>query len=204
MLNCAEFNDPHMRKIAMELQANAALIIIDQQKGILQPRLGRRNNPQAEDRIVDLLGFWRRSGRPVIHVQHLSREPDSVFWPEQEGVEFQQRFLPQDAEWLIQKQVPDAFCASGLEARLREAGVGQLIIVGVATNNSVESTARSAGNLGFDTWVAEDGCFTFDKADYFGTLRTAEEVHGMSLGNLQGEYATVVSAAQVLAAGCNL
>ena len=201
MLNCAEFNDPHMRKIAMELQANAALIIIDQQKGILQPRLGRRNNPQAEERIVDLLGFWRRSGRPVIHVQHLSREPDSVFWPEQEGVEFQQRFLPQDAEWLIQKQVPDAFCVGGLAARLREAGVGQLIIVGVATNNSVESTARSAGNLGFDTWVAEDACFTFDKADYFGTLRTAEEVHGMSLGNLQGEYATVVSAAQVLAAG---
>ena len=201
MLNCAEFNDPHMRKIAMELQANAALIIIDQQKGILQPRLGRRNNPQAEDRIVDLLGFWRRSGRPVIHVQHLSREPDSVFWPEQEGVEFQQRFLPQDAEWLIQKQVPDAFCASGLEARLREAGVGQLVIVGVATNNSVESTARSAGNLGFDTWVAEDACFTFDKADYFGTLRTAEEVHGMSLGNLQGEYATVVSSAQIVAAG---
>ena len=201
MLNCVEFNDPPVRKIAMELQANAALIIIDQQKGILQPRLGRRNNPQAEDRIVDLLGFWRRSGRPVIHVQHLSREPDSVFWPEQEGVEFQQRFLPQDAEWLIQKQVPDAFCASGLAARLREAGVGQLIIVGVATNNSVESTARSAGNLGFDTWVAEDACFTFDKADYFGTLRTAEEVHGMSLGNLQGEYATVVSAAQVLAAG---
>ena len=201
MLNCAEFNDPHMRKIAMELQANAALIIIDQQKGILQPRLGRRNNPQAEERIVDLLGFWRRSGRPVIHVQHLSREPDSVFWPEQEGVEFQQRFLPQDAEWLIQKQVPDAFCASGLEARLREAGVGQLVIVGVATNNSVESTARSAGNLGFDTWVAEDACFTFDRADYFGTLRTAEEVHGMSLGNLQGEYATVVSAKQILAAG---
>ena len=45
----------------MELQANAALIIIDQQKGILQPRLGRRNNPQAEERILDLLGLWRRS-----------------------------------------------------------------------------------------------------------------------------------------------
>jgi nicotinamidase-related amidase len=190
-----------VRKIAMELQANAALIIIDQQKGILQPRLGRRNNPQAEARILDLLGLWRRSARPVIHVQHLSREPNSVFWPEQEGVEFQQRFLPQDGEWLIQKQVPDAFCATGLEARLREAGISQLIIVGVATNNSVESTARTAGNLGFDAWVVEDACFTFDKADYFGTLRTAEEVHGMSLGNLDGEYATVVSSAQILKAG---
>ncbi len=199
MLNCAKFNDPLLRKNAMELQANAALIIIDQQKGILQPRLGRRNNPDAEARILDLLTFWRRSGRPVIHVQHLSREPGSVFWPEQEGVEFQERFLPQEGEWLIQKQVPDAFCATGLEARLREAGIGQLIIVGVATHNSVESTARTAGNLGFAAWVAEDACFTFDKADYFGTLRTAEEVHGMSLGNLHGEYATVVSVVQILA-----
>jgi nicotinamidase-related amidase len=185
----------------MELQANAALIIIDQQQGILHPRLGRRNNPHAEDRILDLLGFWRDSGRPVIHVQHLSREPGSVFWPGQSGVEFQQRFLPQDGEWLIQKQVPDAFCSTGLEARLREAGIRQLIIVGVATNNSVESTARTAGNLGFEAWVIEDACFTFDKADYFGTPRSAEAVHGMSLGNLHGEYATVTGSARILAAG---
>jgi len=182
----------------MELKANAALIIIDQQKGILEPRLGRRNNPLAEERILDLLNFWRRSGRPVIHVQHLSRSPDSVFWPEQSGVEFQERFLPQDGEWLIRKQVPDAFCATGLEAKLREAQIGQLLIVGVATNNSVESTARTAGNLGFDAWVAEDACFTFDKVDYFGTLRSAEEVHAMSLGNLHGEYATVVGSAEFL------
>ena len=189
-----------VRKIAMELKADAALIIIDQQQGILEQRLGRRNNPQAEERMLDLLGAWRSRGRPVIHVQHLSHSPDSVFWPEQPGVEFQSRFAPQQGEWLIQKRVPDAFCATGLESQLREAGIGQLIIVGVATNNSVESTARTAGNLGFEAWVAEDACFTFDKADYFGTPRSAEEVHGMSLGNLQGEYATVVSAKQILAA----
>ena len=184
----------------MELKANAALIIIDQQKGILHPRLGRRNNPQAEERMLELLGHWRRTVRPVIHVQHLSRSEDSVFWPLQSGVEFQERFQPMPGERLIQKQVPDAFCSTGLEAQLREAGIGQLIIVGVATHNSVESTARTAGNLGFDTWVAEDGCFTFDKADFFGHARSAEEVHGMSLGNLHGEYATVVSTADLLKA----
>ena len=79
----------------MELQSNAALIIIDQQKGILHPRLGRRNNPQAEERMLELLALWRRCGRPVVHVQHLSRSPDSVFWPGQDGVEFQPRFAPQ-------------------------------------------------------------------------------------------------------------
>ena len=182
----------------MELKSNAALIIIDQQKGILQPRLGPRNNPGAEDRIAELLAFWRSSARPVVHVQHLSRSPDSVFWPQQSGVEFQVRFQPLPGEQHVRKQVPDAFCATGLESWLREAGIGQLIIVGVATHNSVEATARTAGNLGFDVWVAEDACYTFDKADYFGVLHPAQTVHAMSLGNLQGEYATVVSTAYIL------
>lgn len=182
----------------MELKANATMILIDQQKGIHHPRLGPRNNPQAEERIAELLAYWRGTGRPVIHVQHLSRSPDSVFWPQQSGVEFQERFLPLPGESVVQKQVPDAFCSTGLEASLRTAGVNQLIIVGVATHNSVESTARTAGNLGFETWVVEDACFTFDKVDFFGKAHSAEEVHGMSLGNLHGEYATVVSTVQIL------
>ena len=37
-----------------------------------------------------------------------------------------------------------------------------------------------------------------DKVDYFGHRRTAEEVHAMSLANLQGEYAVVVSTEEVL------
>ena len=182
----------------MDLQANSALILIDQQQGIHHPKLGPRNNPQAEERIAELLEHWRAMGRPVIHVQHLSRSPDSVFWPQQSGVEFQQRFRPRVGEWVVQKQVPDAFCGTALEVGLREREITQLVVVGVATNNSVESTARTAGNLGFATWVVEDACYTFDKADFFGNPRSAEEVHAMSLANLHGEYATVVAAAELL------
>jgi len=185
-------------KTGMELRENAALVLIDQQKGILHSKLGPRNNPEAELRMLELLARWRDSARPVIHVHHLSRSEDSVFWPGQSGVEVQERFEPMAGERLIQKQVPDAFCGTTLEADLRCAGIGQLVIVGVATNNSVESTARTAGNLGFDTWVAEDACFTFDKVDYFGVARSAAEVHGMSLANLHGEYATVVSVERIL------
>lgn len=39
---------------------NAALLLIDLQIGIHHPRLGRRNNPEAELRIGDLLAAWRR------------------------------------------------------------------------------------------------------------------------------------------------
>lgn len=198
MLKCGKFNDLCKRKLAMELQANAALILIDQQKGIHHPKLGPRNNPGAEERIAELLSEWRRMARPVIHVQHLSRSPESVFWPQQSGVEFQERFEPLSGECVIQKQVPDAFCGTTLAANLREAGIEQLIIVGVATHNSVESTARTAGNLGFETWVVEDACYTFDKVDFFGKMHSAQEVHAMSLGNLHGEYATVIRTAQIL------
>ncbi|WP_017902787.1 cysteine hydrolase family protein [Pseudomonas asplenii] len=182
----------------MTTRVCAALIVIDQQQGILQPRLGPRNNPAAEERIAELLEHWREHGWPVVHVQHLSRSSESVFWPGQSGVEFQERFRPLPGEWLIQKAVPDAFCATRLQERLQAAHINDLVIVGVATHNSVEATARTAGNLGFITRVAEDACYTFDKADYFGQMRTAQEVHAMSLGNLHGEYATVVSAAEVM------
>lgn len=198
MFKYRKFNET-FGSIDMEIRPGAALILIDQQKGIHHPKLGRRNNPHAEECMLALLAHWRRNDWPVIHVQHLSHSPESVFWPEQSGVEFQEAFFPQAGEWLIQKRVPDAFCGTTLETSLRDADIGQLVLVGVATNNSVESTARTAGNLGFEAWVVEDACYTFDKADFFGELRSAEVVHAMSLGNLHGEYATVISSGQLLA-----
>ncbi|MBC3955506.1 cysteine hydrolase family protein [Pseudomonas triticifolii] len=182
----------------MDIHPNTALVLIDLQQGINHPKLGRRNNPQAEDRLSELLSAWRQTGRPVIHVRHFSTSPDSVFWPEQSGVEYQPAFVPQSDERELSKQVPDAFCGSFLEMWLRSDGIRQLVIAGVVTNNSVESTARSGGNLGFEVIVAHDACFTFDQADFFGTHRSAEEVHAMSLANLHGEYATVLSTAQIL------
>ena len=64
--------------------------------------------------------------------------------------------------------------------------------------NSVESTVRTAGNLGFHATVVADATFTFDKPDFTGTLRTAAEVHAMSLANLAGEYADLQVASTVL------
>ncbi|MGV8920518.1 MAG: cysteine hydrolase family protein [Pseudomonas sp.] len=184
----------------MDIHNNAALVLIDMQQGINHPKLGRRNNPHAEEQMASLLAAWRATGRPVIHVRNFSRSPDSVFWPQQPGVEYQPAFLPRDGERQLRKKVPDAFCASELEAWLRRDSISQVVIVGVVTNNSVESTARTGGNLGFEVLVPHDACFTFDQADFFGHPHSAEEVHAMSLGNLHGEYATVVATAEVLAA----
>jgi nicotinamidase-related amidase len=124
----------------------------------------------------------------------MSRTPGSPFWPGQPGVEFQPALAPREGEHVVEKNVPDALVSSGLERWLRARGISSVVIVGVSTNNSVESTARTAGNLGFKTFVVSDATFAFAKSDFDGRPRTAEEVHAMALANLDGEYATVISA----------
>jgi nicotinamidase-related amidase len=175
-----------------------ALIIIDMQKGMRSPSLPPRNNPNAEDNIARLHSAWRAAGQPVVSVRHISRSPSSVFAPGQEGVEFQERFMPLAHEHVLEKNVPDAFINTGLERWLHARGIRRLVIAGVSTNNSVEATARTAGNLGFETVVAADACFCFEKRDFGGTLRSAEEVHLMALANLHGEYAEVRMTSEVL------
>ncbi len=177
----------------MATSSNPTLIIIDMQQGMRNPQAGARNNHFAEANILRLLTAWRAAQAPVVHVRHMSRTPGSLFWPGQAGAEFQPALAPLDSEHVVEKNVPDAFINSGLEKWLRIRDIRELIIVGVSTNNSVESTARSAGNLGFGTRVIADACYAYDKVDYDGVSRTAQEVHAMALANLEGEYASIVS-----------
>jgi nicotinamidase-related amidase len=107
--------------------------------------------------------------------------------------------LPLPGETVIAKTTNSALIGTDLEARLRSQGIGALVIAGVITNNSVEATVRMAGNLGFEVQLAEDACFTFARRDYHGRLRSAEEVHAMSLANLEGEYCRVTRTADLLA-----
>ena len=184
----------------MTLPANAALLIIDLQNAIDHPSWGVRNNPQAEKNVAALLDAWRRTGRPFYHIRHDSLEPASHYRPGQPGNDFKPEAQPQAGETIVAKQTNSAFIGTGLESRLRAAGETTLVITGVITNNSVEATVRMAGNLGFNTFLVEDAVFTFGRKDWAGTFRTAEEVHALSLANLDGEYCTVVSTATVLGA----
>jgi len=175
-----------------------ALIVIDQQKGVDNPKLGKRNNPGAEKEILGLLSLWRQKNWPIFHVKHRSKSRESVFWPEQEGFEFKDAFKPRNEEKIIEKSVPCAFVNNTLQQELQSLGVSEIVIAGVATNNSVEATARTGGNLGYTVYVVENACYTFAKRDYYGMDRSADEVHAMSLANLHGEYATVVSCERLL------
>jgi nicotinamidase-related amidase len=180
------------------LPDDAALIIVDVQNGLDDARYGRRNNPQAEANIARLLEVWRRTCRPIFHIQHLSVKANSPLRPGQSGVEIKDIVKPLADEPLIQKSVNSAFIGTDLEKRLRQSDYHTLVITGLTTDHCVSATARMAGDLGFDTFVVSDATATFDRLGPDGKLNDAEAVHMISLASLQDEFATVTDTESVL------
>ena len=179
--------------------AEPALIIIDVQCAIDDPSWGNdRNNPDAEEKMAALLAHWREKHWPVFHIRHASTDPNSTYRPGRPLFEFKEEVTPIYGEQIIEKSTNSAFIGTNLEELLRSQNIAQVVIAGVITNNSVEATARMSGNLGFQTFVASDATATFGRPDFAGRWRTADEVHAMSLANLDGEYAAVLGTREIL------
>lgn len=181
-----------------ELPQSAALIIIDVQKGFDDPKWGQRNNPQAEYNAARLLAAWRRSGRPVLHIQHLSQSLNSPLRAGSSGSEIKDMVRPRAGEPVIQKQVNSAFIGTDLEDRLRASECDTLVIVGLTTPHCVSTTTRMAGNLGFRTYLVSDATAAFDLVGHDGQRYKAEDIHALSLATLHQEFATVVDTATML------
>jgi nicotinamidase-related amidase len=163
------------------------------------PKWGPRNNPEAERNAERLLATWRELGRPIFHVQHISLEPDSVFRAERPGSALMQWARPEKGEPLIQKNVNSAFIGTDLEQRLRSAGIETLVVTGLQSDHCVSTTTRMAGNLGFKVYLVEDATATFNRTGHDGKVYRAEDVHANNLASLNGEFATIVETADVLA-----
>ncbi|WP_457309739.1 cysteine hydrolase family protein [Sphingomonas sp. UYAg733] len=172
--------------------------MIDVQKGFDIETWGPRNNPGAEANIARLLAGWRRTGRPVRHVHHASLASDGAFRPDGPGHAPKPEAIPAPDEPIYLKHVNSAFIGTALERDLKDGGIGTLVIVGLTTNHCVSTSVRMAGNLGFETIVASDATAAFNSRLASGRMRTADEVHSNALGDLDGEFATVVQTADLL------
>jgi nicotinamidase-related amidase len=175
-----------------------ALVVVDAQQGFDQPWWGRRNNPGCDDNIAVLDREWARTGRPLVHVRHDSRNPDSPLHPDNAGNGLKP-YLSKDPDVLVTKLVNSAFHGTpNLHQWLQGQDIVGIVVCGITTNHCCETTARLAGNLGYDVLFALDATHTFDRTGPDGTTLTADQLALATAVNLHHEFATVVSTAQLL------
>lgn len=177
---------------------NPALLLIDVQKGLDDPALGRRNNPHAESNIARLLAEWRKQKLPVIHVRHCSLKPDSPLRPQLPGNAYKEEARPFPGEKEFSKTVNSAFIGTGLEQYLHDQDISTLVIAGLTTDHCVSATTRTASDLGFDVTLIADATATHERVGHDGVLYSAEDIHNIQLAGLNGEFCTVRSTAEML------
>jgi nicotinamidase-related amidase len=175
-----------------------ALLLVDVQKGVNDTQYyggdtGRRNNPDAETNIAEILTEWRKAGGQVAFTRHDSREAGSPLKLSLDSGSQLAGLEPSGGDIVVTKDVNSGFVGTSLELDLRRAGILRLIVVGFFTNVCVETTVRMAGNMGFDTYLVHDACATMNRVGLDGTDYDPGLVHAMSIANLNGEFCTAIS-----------
>jgi nicotinamidase-related amidase len=183
----------------MTLKDQPTLLLIDIQQGLDEAGYygGRRNNPDAEKRAAELLGFWRRHALPVIHIKHNSQQKDSPLVKGKRGNEIKEEVKPLGHEHLVEKQANSAFINTGLQQYLEHHGMKFLVIAGLTTDHCVSATTRMAGDLGYTTYLVSDATATFDKIGPDGHKVSAEILHQAELACLHREFAIVMDTASI-------
>jgi nicotinamidase-related amidase len=82
---------------------------------------------------------------------------------------------------------------------LQGSRIQRLVIAGITTNHCCETTARMAGNLGYEAFFALDATHTFDRRAPSGRTLSADELAETTATNLDGEFASVVTTRELLA-----
>jgi nicotinamidase-related amidase len=143
------------------LDPKTALVIIDLQNGIVSfPAAGSIDD--VVKHAAALADVFRRQKRPVVLVNVDGSAPGRT--------ELQRRITEFPAGWtdfipalgqrpedyVVTKRTWGAFTNTDLETYLKELGVTQVVLAGVATSIGVEATARQAYELGFHVTLAVD------------------------------------------------
>ncbi len=181
--------------MTVKLDSNAALILIDIQKGFEDVEYwgGARNNHDAEEKAGRLLNLWREKNKPIFHVKHCSTTPESPLVEGKPGNEFHDAVKPMKEECVIKKNVNSAFIGTNLKDQLKAKGINQLVIAGLTSDHCVSTTVRMAGNLGYKVYLVNDAVATFDRVGVNGEKYSAQIIHDIALASLHMEFATVIN-----------
>ena len=155
-------------------ETKTALLVIDMQVYFTEM------SHQAKPQIMKLIQFFRGREQPVVFTQHGHSKEELTppiknqvikRWGVENSIAVgsrEWRLIPEIQEYVqqspvIAKNTYDAFVGTDMLPTLQSLHVERVVICGVMTDCCCTTTARSAFNHGFETWLAEDACETVDQ-----------------------------------------
>ena len=159
---------------------STALVSIDVQQGMFTFKRPLYRGDDLLRSIAALLGRARASKVPVYHVQH-NGGADHILARGSVGWQHHPVAAPKMGEVIIEKQHSSAFHGTGFHARLLNAGIDRLVVVGIQTEYCVDSACRAAHALGYKVILVSNGHSTFDSK-----VLTADRIiehHNHTLGD---------------------
>jgi nicotinamidase-related amidase len=152
-----------------------ALVVIDLQKGIVGLPTAHPMDGVIKNSVA-LIEAFRARKLPVVLVNVDGGPPGraersfSLSAMPADWTELIPELNLQPSDHLITKQTRGAFTNTDLEKYLRDNGVTQVVVVGVATTSGVESTVRHAHELGFHVALAIDAMTDMDAEAHHNSI----------------------------------
>jgi nicotinamidase-related amidase len=176
-----------------------ALLVIDIQKDYFPGGKYPLVKPlEAAQKAYMILQCFRESGKPHVHIQHISLEPDATFFISGDrGTDIHDSVAHFEGEPIVYKHEPNSFLNTNLFELLQGWEIERVVITGMMTHMCVDATARAAADLGFQVIIAEDACATRD-LQYGETTVPAEQVHKAFLAALTW-YGRVMKSEEIIA-----
>ncbi|MBN2355941.1 cysteine hydrolase [candidate division KSB1 bacterium] len=142
------------------VQENAALLVIDVQKGLYEKKTPIYQGDQLLKNINDLIDRARRASVPVIFIQHSNK---SYLAEGSDAWQLHPEIQPLRAEIIIHKQHGNAFKDTNLDSALRKRGIVKLVITGLVTHGCVKATVLGGIEQGYQVVLVSDGHSNFNK-----------------------------------------
>jgi nicotinamidase-related amidase len=183
----------------MEEIMSDALVIIDMQNDYcIGGNMELYGIDVATENTKKILLFYRKTTKPVYHIQHLSiHEGATFFVPNTIGVEINALLNPLGSEKVIKKHFPNSFRETNLLEELQSANIDHLTICGTMSHLCVDATTRAAFDLGFRCTLVTDACATRDLT-FEGTKIPANFVHGAFMAALSPVYARLKKTEEIM------
>lgn len=132
------------------------------QKGSFTPKTPRFDTDGVVNRINALADLFRKSGFPIIYIQH-DGTGTGEFTKNTSEWELLDVLNVEQSDMLIDKYANDVFYKSALQSALSALNATELFITGCATDFCVEATVQSALTKDYRITVVSDGHTTGDR-----------------------------------------